>query len=86
MSWINLTALWKILVFGLIAGAGLPALFGGPEEHAVRVIEEKWCAELPQETRRFARELALRYTGLYALKFSRRRGYRNDHFWAAKGR
>jgi hypothetical protein len=27
MSWINLTALWKILVFGLIAGAGLPALF-----------------------------------------------------------
>jgi hypothetical protein len=29
MSWINLTALWKILVFGLIAGAGLPALFAG---------------------------------------------------------
>jgi hypothetical protein len=27
MSWINLTALWKILVFGLVAGAGLPALF-----------------------------------------------------------
>jgi hypothetical protein len=27
MSWINLSALWKILVFGLIAGAGLPALF-----------------------------------------------------------
>jgi hypothetical protein len=27
MSWINLTALWKILVFGLLAGAGLPALF-----------------------------------------------------------
>jgi hypothetical protein len=27
MSWINLTALWKILVFGIIAGAGLPALF-----------------------------------------------------------
>jgi hypothetical protein len=27
MSWINLTAIWKILVFGLIAGAGLPALF-----------------------------------------------------------
>jgi hypothetical protein len=27
MSWINLTALWKILVFGMIAGAGLPALF-----------------------------------------------------------
>jgi hypothetical protein len=26
-SWINLTALWKIIVFGLIAGAGLPALF-----------------------------------------------------------
>ena len=27
MSWINLSALWKILVFGLVAGAGLPALF-----------------------------------------------------------
>ena len=27
MSWINLSALWKILVFGLIAGPGLPALF-----------------------------------------------------------
>jgi len=27
MSWINLTALWKIVVFGLIAGAGLPAIF-----------------------------------------------------------
>ena len=29
MSWINLTALWKIVVYGLIAGAGLPALFAG---------------------------------------------------------
>jgi hypothetical protein len=29
MSWINLTALWKIIVFGLIAGAGLPAIFAG---------------------------------------------------------
>ena len=27
MSWINLTALWKIVVLGLIAGAGLPAIF-----------------------------------------------------------
>jgi hypothetical protein len=27
MSWINLSALWKIAVFGLLAGAGLPALF-----------------------------------------------------------
>ena len=27
MSWINLSALWKIIVFGLIAGAGLPSLF-----------------------------------------------------------
>ena len=26
-SWINFSALWKILVFGLIAGAGLPSLF-----------------------------------------------------------
>jgi hypothetical protein len=29
MSWINLTALWKIVVFGLIAGAGIPSLFAG---------------------------------------------------------
>lgn len=29
MDWINLSALWKIVVFGLIAGAGLPALFAG---------------------------------------------------------
>jgi TRAP-type uncharacterized transport system fused permease subunit len=29
MSWVNLSALWKIVVFGLIAGAGLPALFAG---------------------------------------------------------
>jgi hypothetical protein len=29
MSWINLSALWKILVFGMIAGAGLPAIFAG---------------------------------------------------------
>jgi hypothetical protein len=27
MSWINLSAIWKIVVYGLIAGAGLPALF-----------------------------------------------------------
>lgn len=26
-SWINFTALWKIVVVGLLAGAGLPALF-----------------------------------------------------------
>lgn len=27
MSWIDLNALWKIVVFGLVAGAGLPAIF-----------------------------------------------------------
>jgi hypothetical protein len=26
-SWINLNALWKIVVIGLICGAGLPAIF-----------------------------------------------------------
>jgi hypothetical protein len=26
-SWINLSALWRIVVIGLLAGAGLPALF-----------------------------------------------------------
>ncbi|HEX6528047.1 MAG TPA: hypothetical protein VF070_49695 [Streptosporangiaceae bacterium] len=29
MSWINYSALWKIVVFGLLAGAGLPAIFAG---------------------------------------------------------
>ena len=27
MSWIDLSAIWRIVVFGLLAGAGLPALF-----------------------------------------------------------
>lgn len=27
MSWIDLHALWKIVVVGIVAGAGLPALF-----------------------------------------------------------
>lgn len=27
MSWIDLNALWKTIVFGVLAGAGLPALF-----------------------------------------------------------
>lgn len=27
MAWINWSALWKIIVLGLLAGAGLPALF-----------------------------------------------------------
>jgi hypothetical protein len=26
-NWINLSALWRILVIGLLAGAGLPAIF-----------------------------------------------------------
>jgi hypothetical protein len=38
-NWINLSALWRIVVIGLLAGAGLPALFavgirslaGGPD-------------------------------------------------------
>ncbi|MED7954512.1 hypothetical protein ACFVYP_38765 [Kitasatospora sp. NPDC058201] len=27
IDWVNLDALWKIVVVGLLAGAGLPALF-----------------------------------------------------------
>lgn len=27
MPWINLSAIWKIVVFAMVAGAGLPALF-----------------------------------------------------------
>jgi hypothetical protein len=29
MSWINYNAIWKIVVYGLLLGAGLPALFAG---------------------------------------------------------
>jgi hypothetical protein len=29
MSWINYSALWKIILYGLLLGAGLPALFAG---------------------------------------------------------
>ena len=29
MSWINYSAIWKIIVYGLLLGAGLPALFAG---------------------------------------------------------
>jgi hypothetical protein len=27
MSWINYNALWKIIVYGVVLGAGLPSLF-----------------------------------------------------------
>ena len=27
MAWINYSALWKIILYGLLLGAGLPALF-----------------------------------------------------------
>jgi hypothetical protein len=27
VAWINLSAIWKIVVFGLLAGPGLPAIF-----------------------------------------------------------
>src|SRR5438876_468171 len=51
MSWINLSAIWKILVFGLLAGAGLPALFAllGSQlsESDVKAIAE----ELENETK-----------------------------------
>jgi hypothetical protein len=43
-SWINLTALWQIVVVGLLAGAGLPALFAvglralNTPAHGVRTV------------------------------------------------
>ncbi len=30
-SWIDLDALWKIIVLGLVCGAGLPAIFANRE-------------------------------------------------------
>jgi hypothetical protein len=47
-SWINLHALWKILVLGIAAGAGLPAIFAiglralsaGPRTASASTTEE----------------------------------------------
>jgi hypothetical protein len=53
-SWIDLHALWRILVVGLICGAGLPALFavglkaltiGGKQEPAVAGVPDSGGAE-----------------------------------------
>jgi hypothetical protein len=46
-SWINLDALWKILVVGMLAGAGLPALFAvglrvlNPPARAGRAVTDR---------------------------------------------
>jgi hypothetical protein len=48
-SWIDLHALWKIVVIGLLAGAGLPALFAiglralsaGPRAQTVNVADDR---------------------------------------------
>ncbi|HEX3647125.1 MAG TPA: hypothetical protein VHV49_01795 [Pseudonocardiaceae bacterium] len=47
-DWINLSALWQIVVFGLLAGAGLPAVFAlglralslgaRPGEHSEQIV------------------------------------------------
>jgi len=46
-GWINLRAIWEIVVVGLLAGAGLPALFaiglralGTPEKGHVKVSDD----------------------------------------------
>ncbi len=45
-SWINLDALWKIVLVGLLAGAGLPALFAvgiralAVPAHPLRAVHE----------------------------------------------
>jgi hypothetical protein len=48
MSWINLRAVWEIVVAGLLAGAGLPAIFalglralGTPGKGHVRVSDDE---------------------------------------------
>jgi hypothetical protein len=48
-NWVNLQALWKILVLGLLAGAGLPAIFAvglrainaGPHAAALGTDDER---------------------------------------------
>ena len=41
-DWINLTALWQIVVVGLIAGAGLPALFASSSAMACTSWSLSW--------------------------------------------
>jgi len=45
-SWINLDALWKIVVFGVLLGAGLPALFA----IGLRAMSPSTPATVPVET------------------------------------
>jgi hypothetical protein len=63
----------------------LLALFIGPEKYAMRMVEKKRRAELPQDASRFARELAIWHPRLHILKFRRGRGHRNDESGTAKG-
>jgi hypothetical protein len=71
-SWINLDALWKIVVVGLLLGAGLPALFAvglraltpaeGTSERAGGAIAGKAVAVLC-----FAIVLAAIAWGIYSI-------------------
>jgi hypothetical protein len=46
-TWINLSALWKIIVIGLAAGAGLPAVFA----LGLRALNPSSASEAPAEAR-----------------------------------
>jgi len=44
-SWINLSAIWRIVVVGLLAGAGLPALVAvGLRALSPRAVPSRECA------------------------------------------
>lgn len=43
-NWIDIGALWRILVVGLLFGAGLPALFGAGLRALTLARPERWGA------------------------------------------
>jgi hypothetical protein len=81
MSWINLRAVWEIVVAGLLAGAGLPALFalglralGTPGKGHVRASDDELVGGSPAgiaiATVCFAAVLAAIGYGIYIIVLS----------------
>jgi hypothetical protein len=61
------------------------ALFIGPEEDSMRVVEEKRSTELTKKPGGFSRQLTVGNSALNLLILSSWGWYRDDHLWLAKG-